>query len=81
MRFDRQLRGQAAAVLKLIERYPGHTACELARRLGTDDASALRWRYAISRRAADLAKKHFVRKGSARVCEVTGTDQVTWYAV
>ncbi len=78
-KFDRQLKGQAAAVLAWIRRYRGRTACELAKCIASAEADYVRLRYQISRRAADLARQGFVRRGDVRVCEVTGTEQLTWF--
>lgn len=77
-RHSEALKGQAAQILRLIERWPGSTACELAKlwRSPMDFGSR---RVAVSRRTADLEHAGRVRKGAARVCSVKGSKQVTWH--
>jgi hypothetical protein len=72
---------QLQAVLDLIRRYPGHTACELAKRAATTEADYVRLRFAISRRAAELKADGLIRSGTARVCTVAGSRQTVWYAL
>jgi hypothetical protein len=70
---------QTLAVFALISRYPGHTACELAKRWGVTEAGYLKRRYAVSRRAAELRRDGLVRAGTPRICTVAGSKQMTWY--
>lgn len=76
-----RLNAQAARVLSLIERYPGHTACELAQRETRDPAAYVRARYMISRRASELRAMHLVRSGTPRRCTVAGSNQMIWYTI
>ena len=72
---------QAQRVLDLIRCHPGLTACELAKKATNASGEYMRMRFAISRRAADLAAAGFVRRGSARICAVNRSRQCTWYGV
>lgn len=87
-RHERAVRGHALRVLEAIRAFPGSTAVELAAKLvasppagPTVAESFVVWRYRVSRRTADLARKHppLIRRGRPRVCSITGSAQTTWY--
>jgi hypothetical protein len=74
---------EKAIILEFVERFPGHTATELAK-LSHERQSAREfadWRYAVSKRLSDLEKiDHLVRKGAEpRICSRSGTLQSVWY--
>ena len=68
---------QAALVLELVRRYPGHTSAELAARHA--DAVGGHWavhRPMFARRLPELLG---VRQGSSRQCGVCESPSVTWW--
>lgn len=69
-----------AMVRTLVERYPGHTSRELARRVHWRHRQML-GRHEVARRLADLERMGAVRKGDARHCNAGGRPGVTWYPV
>lgn len=73
---------QQRAVLDLVQRYPGHTSAELAMHLAIERGQgAGGWavlRPMVARRLPELVPVH-VRKGEARVCDVCGSESVTWW--
>ena len=64
---------QQRIALDAVQRYPGHTAVELANLIGMD-------RYAISRRLPELMPVH-VRRGKPRPCTINGRPQSTWWPI
>ncbi len=68
-----RLRTQQLLALDAVQRYPGHTAVELANLIGMD-------RYAMSRRLPELIPVH-VRRGKPRPCMINGRPQATWYPI
>jgi hypothetical protein len=71
---------QLRTVLALIELYPGHTACELAKRVAVSSEAYVKLRYQISRRASELRADGLIRSGTPRVCTVAHSKQLIWYA-
>jgi hypothetical protein len=68
---------QAALVLSLVRRYPGHTSAELAARHA--DAVGGHWavyRPMVARRLPELLG---VRQGATRQCNVCESPSVTWW--
>lgn len=73
---------QQALVRDLVQRFPGHTSAELAMHhaleRGQGAGGWALYRPMIARRLPELAPVH-VRKGEARVCDVTGQQSLTWW--
>ena len=67
-------------VLQLVRDNPGFTAVELDERQGGLYCEQVT-RHEISRRLPELRKAGRVRNGEPRKCRVSGSKQLTWYAV
>lgn len=65
---------QKSAVLAALRQHPGATSAELAATIGGD-------RYIPSRRLPDLEREGLVKRGSDRLCKVTGQACITWWPV
>jgi predicted transcriptional regulator len=63
---------QKRMVYEGLKRNNGTTSAELAQRIGVD-------RYVTARRLPDLEREGIVRKGPARLCEITNSLCVTWW--
>jgi hypothetical protein len=66
-------------VLRLLTDNPGMTAVELWRVANTTGFGSGLTRHELSRRLPELRKVGLACNGAARVCEVAGTKQMTWY--
>lgn len=73
---------QQSLVLEYVRRWPGHTSAELARRMAIardDDARMwVAYRHMVARRTSELHPTR-IRRGASRVCDVCGSDCLTWY--
>jgi hypothetical protein len=72
-----RLKGQAAAVLRLVQLHPGCTYRELHHRQDASNIEAP----GVMKRLNDLHKAGFVRVTGSRRCEVGGVECQTWEAV
>lgn len=68
---------QAALVLSLVQRYPGHTSAELAARHA--DAVGGHWAVLRPMFARRLPELLGVRQGASRQCTVCESPSVTWW--
>lgn len=73
---------QQALVKAYVEQFPGHTSAELAMQMaisrGDGPGGWALYRPMLGRRLPELVPVH-VRKGEARMCEVTGAESLTWW--
>jgi DNA-binding MarR family transcriptional regulator len=60
-------------VLAIVASRPGHTATELARKMGVMDPRT------PNRRLPELERAGLVRRGPRRLCRVTNTKAATWW--
>lgn len=65
---------QRSACLREVWRKPGQTAAEIAAAVGLE-------RHAPSRRLPELREVGSVMNGHARMCNVQGTQSMTWWPV
>lgn len=79
-RRERGLSAQSEAVLQLIRKHctRGLTAWEIARAEYGNTRDGDDWHRRIGRRAPELAKVGFIRRGPIRLCSVDGGNAVTW---
>ena len=70
---------QAALVLSLVQRFPGHTSAELAARHA--DEIGGHWAVHRSMVARRLPELHGVRQGKSRQCTVCESPSVTWWPI
>lgn len=85
-RREASLGKQSAEILRLIRKHCARSAAALtaweiayAEHGNTREGDVLHRR--IGRRAPDLAKVGFIRRGPIRVCSVEGGNAVTWCAI
>lgn len=67
-------------IKRLVERFPGHTSRELAKRVHWRRREALD-RTEIARRLSELRERGDVVMGKSRKCNAGGRPGVTWYPV
>ena len=70
---------QAALVLSLVERFPGHTSAELAARHAEEVGG--HWAVLRPMFGRRLPELHGVRQGASRQCSVCGSPSVTWWPI
>lgn len=65
---------QRAQVLRLVQRWPGLTSRELAKKGKLE-------RHLVARRTSDLESRGVIRKGKLRACSIGKTPAVEWLPV
>jgi hypothetical protein len=65
--------GQRAAILEKVRELPGCTASEIGRALGHAG------NHVACRRLPELEEKELVKRGTPRICKVTGFRAATWW--
>lgn len=60
------------AALTLVKMFPGMTSNELENQIGVSDGR-------VRKRLRELERRGLIRRGEARVSEVTGKVNVTWW--
>lgn len=71
-----RLHSQQQTVLRLVRKYPGRTAAELAWNKDSDDWYRLS--VTFNRRLPELEPK-LIHRGSIRKCGVTGSKRLMWW--
>lgn len=64
----------AATVLAAVRRWPGSTSRELSERIPLE-------RHEVARRLSGLERAGHVRKGDHRICAISKTTALSWWAL